>query len=255
MFSLIITLSVFLSVSNAFSNTATSVWNVRPSNSIAMNKFSASNRLHFNTNLQMADKNSKEKESDKSGFERFTQLLEESGKVDPSKKKPPIYEPGPYPVHLLAALAYVIPIVDASDVGKYMFEAYPVVGESFNLVYGPLAALYNGVPFLPFLVFFLMSYICRAPTFPVEVRFHFAQAFMLSIIQFIPSILFGVMEKAGVPGMGVLYNTLFLWVMVSSILMQGLLLNPLSSLKNPFLLNIAGWAMKYMNYTPDLVPK
>jgi hypothetical protein len=52
-----------------------------------------------------------------------------------------------------------------------------------------------------------MSYICRAPTFPVEVRFHVAQAFMLSIIQFVPSLGFGLLEKAGVPGMAVLYNT------------------------------------------------
>ena len=55
-----------------------------------------------------------------------------------------------------------------------------------------------------------MSYICRAPTFPVEVRFHFAQAFMISLIQFIPSLTFGLLEKAGVPGMAVLYNTGYL---------------------------------------------
>lgn len=37
--------------------------------------------------------------------------------------------------------------------------------------------------------------------------------------------------------------------------MQATLLNPLSPVKNPFLLNIVGWAMRYMNYTTDLVPK
>ena len=88
-----------------------------------------------------------------------------------------------------------------------MFEAYPDIGSTFTTVYGPVAAIYNGVPFLPFAIFFAMSYICRAPTFPVEIRFHFAQAFMISIVQFIPSILFGIMDKAGVPGMAVLYNT------------------------------------------------
>jgi hypothetical protein len=88
-----------------------------------------------------------------------------------------------------------------------MFEAYPDIGNAFNLIYGAPAALYTGVPFLPFLIFFVMSYVCRAPSFPVEVRFHFSQAFMLSIIQFIPSVLFGLLEKAGVPGMAVLYNT------------------------------------------------
>jgi hypothetical protein len=153
----------------------------------------------------MAGKNTKEPE--KLGWERLKAALDEADK-DPTKKRtPPIYEPGPYQIHILAALAYLIPIVDASDLGKYMFEAYPQVGEAYQAVFGTAAAVYNGVPFLPFAVFFLMSYICRAPSFPVEVRFHFAQAFMVSLIQFVPSLGFGLLEKAGVPGMAVLYNT------------------------------------------------
>jgi hypothetical protein len=47
----------------------------------------------------------------------------------------------------------------------------------------------------------------------------------------------------------------FIWVLVSSVFMQVCLLNPISGLKNPFLLNVVGWAMRYMNYTSDLVPK
>lgn len=195
------------------------------------------------------------KKEPKVGWERLQAALEEADK-DPKKKRgPPIYEPESYPYHLLSALAYVIPIVDASDLGKYMFEAYPAIGEVYNSLFGGVSAVYNGVPFLPFAIFFLMSYICRAPTFPVEVRFHFAQAFMISLIQFVPSLTFGLLEKAGVPGMAVLYNTVFLWVMVSSVSMQLLLLNPLAASKNPLIVNVVGWAMKYMNYTPDMVPK
>jgi Chloroplast import apparatus Tic20-like len=153
----------------------------------------------------MAEK--KPKEPEKEGWERIQALISEADK-DPKKKKgPPIYEPGTYVTHLLASLAYIIPIVDSQDLGKYMFEAYPAIASVYNGAFGSIAGIYNGVPFLPFAVFFLMSYICRAPTFPVEVRFHFAQAFMLSIIQFVPSLGFGLLEKAGVPGMAVLYNT------------------------------------------------
>ena len=132
-------------------------------------------------------------------------------------------------------------------------KAYPDIGVAFNTIFGPAAAIYNGVPFLPFAVFFLMSYISRAPT--VEVRFHFAQAFMLSIIQFVPSLLFGFMEKAGVPGMAVLYNTVFMWVIASSVIMQLLLLNPIAATKNPMLINVVGFAMRYMNYSSDMAPK
>lgn len=62
------------------------------------------------------------KKEPKVGWERLQAALEEADK-DPKKKRgPPIYEPESYPYHLLSALAYVIPIVDASDIGKYMFE-------------------------------------------------------------------------------------------------------------------------------------
>ena len=213
---------------------------------------------------------------EKFGWERLKAALEEADK-DPKKKRgPPIYEPESYQYHIVSALAYLIPIVDASDLGKYMFEAYPAIGEVYNTLFGGLSAVFNGVPFLPFAVFFLMSYICRAPSFPVEVRFHFAQAFMISLVQFVPSLGFGLLEKAGVPGMAVLYNTgfikfiilfrknikffkfltaVFLWVIVSSLSMQILLLNPLSASKNPLVVNVVGWAMRYMNYTPDMIPK
>jgi hypothetical protein len=201
----------------------------------------------------MSDK--KEKAPEKEGWERIQGLIEEADK-DPKKKKgPPIYEPGTYVTHLLASLAYVIPIVDSQDLGKYMFEAYPAIAGLYNGLFGSLAGIYNGVPFLPFGVFFLMSYIARAATFPVEVRFHFSQAFMLSIIQFVPSLGFGLLEKAGVPNMGIAYNTVFLWVMISSVLMQALLLNPVGTARNPFIVNVVGFAMKYMNYTTDMAPK
>ena len=197
-----------------------------------------------------------DKKEEKLGMERLKDAIEKADKKEEKGgKKPPIYEPGSYPVHLLAALAYVIPIVDASDLGKYMFEAYPAAGAVYNTVFGTVAGVYNGVPFLPFAIFFIMSYICRAPSFPVEVRFHFAQAFMLSIIQFIPSLGLGLLEKGGVPGLGVLYNTAFTWVIASSVFMQLLLINPVSSSKNPFLLNVVGWAMRYMNYSPEMRPK
>ena len=74
--------------------------------------------------LSMADDNKpKEKEPELEGWARLQQQLadaEKSGKGN----RPPVYEPGPYQVHLLSALAYVIPIVDSQDLGKYMFEVY-----------------------------------------------------------------------------------------------------------------------------------
>lgn len=206
----------------------------------------------------MSDGPGKEKKPDLEGFARLRDILDKEAEKDKDPKKrsgPPIYSPGNYGTHAIAALAYAIPIVDASDLGKYMFSAYPVSADAYNAVFGAPAAIYNGVPFLPFAVFFLMSYICRAPTFPVEVRFHFAQAFMLSIIQFVPSLGLGLLEKAGVPGLGVVYNSVFTWVMASCLFMQFSLLNPLSSTKNPVLINVVGWAMRYMNYTTDMKPK
>lgn len=197
------------------------------------------------------DNNDSQSEETKSGLQR---LFDEAEKAKKEGRGPPIYTPGPYTNQLLSALAYVIPIADASDLSKYMFEAYPDIGTAYNTLFGPIAAIYNGVPFLPFAVFFLMSYVCRAPNFPVEIRFHFAQAFMIGLVQFVPSLLFGLLEKAGVPGVAVGYNTAFVWVMISCLAMQAILINPISVSKNPMHVNVVGWAMRYMNYTPDMVP-
>lgn len=253
----LIALSALLQVCHSFS-----LNNVKQTSSIK-SKLVASSTFDYKTAFPMADENNKDSKDnkkpavvEKSMWEQVQEVLSEDAAKDPKKRKgPPIYEPGPYPIHLLAASAYIVPIADSFDLGKYMFEAYPDVLGAYNTLFGPIASIYNGVPFLPFAVFFLMSYICRAPTFSTEVRFHFSQAFMLSIIQFIPSLGLGLLEKGGVPGLGVVYNTVFLWIMISSLSMQFLLLNPLASSKNPFLLNVVGFAMKYMNYTPDLIPK
>ena len=43
--------------------------------------------------------------------------------------------------------------------------------------------------------------------------------------------------------------------MVSSVVMQALLLNPVAATKNPFIINVVGWAMRYMNYSTDMAPK
>lgn len=52
-----------------------------------------------------------------------------------------------------------------------------------------------------------------------------------------------------------LFSSVFLWVIISSVLMQALLLNPAGQARNPFIVNVVGWAMTYMNYTPDMAPK
>ena len=213
--------------------------------SVSIGLTSASSSAVFAPFAAMVDK-----EPEKEGLERLQEQLRMADEMG-DKSKPPLYDPGPYTLQALSALAYVVPIVDAADLGKYMFEAYPEVATAYTTVFGPLSAIYNGVPFLPFAVFFLLSYICRAPSFPVEVRFHVAQAFMLSIIQFIPSFGLGLLEKSGVPGMAVLYNFAFTWVLGSCFFMQATLLNPVSSSKNPVLINVVGWALKYMGYAPD----
>jgi hypothetical protein len=46
-----------------------------------------------------------------------------------------------------------------------------------------------------------------------------------------------------------------MWVIASCVIMQALLLNPLAEAKNPFVINIVGWALRYMNYTPDMAPR
>lgn len=44
----------------------------------------------------------------------------------------------------------------------------------------------------------------------------------------------------------------FLWTMVACLSMQFTLLNPLSASKNPLVVNVFGFALRYMNWTPEL---
>lgn len=182
----------------------------------------------------------------------------------------PLYRPGSYPRRALAALTYLIPLIDASDLGKYMFEAYPEIGSLYNSVLAPFIAIYNGVPFLPFAVFFAMAYVARGPQFPTEIRFHISQAFVLSLLQFVPSLVFPFMERAQVPGIAVWYNTskrqhhlltivhsflyfdiVFLFVVLCSLNMQTLLLLPFGNAKNPVILNTLGLTLNLMNRPTD----
>eukprot|EP01031_Cornospumella_fuschlensis_P028754 gene28754-34715_t len=196
-------------------------------------------------------------ETNSTGVAWLMERLDKANK-DPNNnnRKPPFYEPGPFPQKLIAAAAYIVPLVDAADMGKYVFAAYPQIGEVFNSAFGPLAAVYNGVPFLPFAIFFLMSYISRAPSFPIEVRFHFAQAFIISLVQFVPSLLLGLAEKASVPGVAVLFNAVFFWVAISCLTMQSMIImEPILQTKNPLHYNVYRWAFKYMNYSLSDSPR
>lgn len=68
-----------------------------------------------------------EKDTEKYGWDLIKDALSGDDDKDPKKKPqgPPIYEPESYPIHAVAALAYVVPLLDAFDLGKYIFEAYP----------------------------------------------------------------------------------------------------------------------------------
>jgi hypothetical protein len=145
-------------------------------------------------------------DKNKYGLEWFNEQLAEAQKDD-KPKPPPLYEPGPFTQRLLAAAIYFIPLIDAMDLGKYLFAAYPEIAVVFNSGLGVFASIYNGVPFLPFAIFFLLSYVARAPNVPVEIRFHASQAFLIALVQVIPSLSFPFLEKAMVPFMNVLYNT------------------------------------------------
>ena len=114
------------------------------SNSLRLLSLSTHNRISSNLKLSSSASDSfvplelamaENKKEPKVGWERLQAALEEADK-DPKKKRgPPIYEPESYPYHLLSALAYVIPIVDASDLGKYMFEVRQLLLFTLHIQY------------------------------------------------------------------------------------------------------------------------
>uniref|UniRef100_A0A7S0RS17 Protein TIC 20 n=1 Tax=Chlamydomonas leiostraca TaxID=1034604 RepID=A0A7S0RS17_9CHLO len=126
-----------------------------------------------------------------------------------------------YGDRVIACLPYLLPLLDAIPFGKFIFLQYPFVARAMAPL-GPLATLYNTVPFAPF-VAFLAVYIGIVNNTNLSrfVRFNAAQAVLLDVLLIIPQVIMGsIFRNPGSDSLSLqayisTNNTIFLFVAIS----------------------------------------
>ncbi|KAF8063676.1 TIC20-V [Scenedesmus sp. PABB004] len=123
------------------------------------------------------------------------------------------------PDRALAALPYLLPLLDALPFGRYVFLQFPFVARAMAPL-APLALLYTSVPFAPFLLFLAVySFIVNNASLSRFVRVNAMQAVLLDILLIIPQVLLDdvVHPPAGGPALAAYVsssNTIFIFVAV-----------------------------------------
>eukprot|EP00879_Flechtneria_rotunda_P003855 GHRR01004095.1.p1 GENE.GHRR01004095.1~~GHRR01004095.1.p1 ORF type:complete len:226 (+),score=37.11 GHRR01004095.1:287-964(+) len=123
------------------------------------------------------------------------------------------------PDRVIAALPYLLPLLDALPYGRYIFLQYPFVARAMAPL-APLALLYNSIPFAPFILFLAVySFIVNNQNLSRFIRINAMQAVLLDVLLIIPQVLMDDVVHPPPGGAGLqLYesgtNTIFLFVAV-----------------------------------------
>jgi uncharacterized membrane protein len=87
---------------------------------------------------------------------------------------------------VLAAVPYLLPLLDSFGYGRFLFYQYPVI-RSFISPLAPLLGVYSSVPFAPLLCFFAVYLgIVQNQQWSRFVRFNGMQAMLLDILLILP---------------------------------------------------------------------
>jgi len=130
------------------------------------------------------------------------------------------FEKNPDPAdRLLAGLPYLLPLLDALPLGKYIFIQYPYVARAMAVL-APVQSVYYSIPFLPFIVFLgVYSGIVSNTNLSRFIRYNAMQAVLLDILLIIPQLLLDTVFHAPEGGLGLQAyvsstNTVFLFVAI-----------------------------------------
>lgn len=119
---------------------------------------------------------------------------------------------------VLAAVGYVLPLLDGMQYGRYVFAQYPVSEVLFRPLF-PLLRLYASIPYSNFVVFFaLYLAVVRNPSFGRYVRFNAMQACVLDVLIVLPLIIqriFNPRSGLGLDLLIIFYNTIFIGLLAA----------------------------------------
>ncbi|CAM9610628.1 unnamed protein product [Choristocarpus tenellus] len=82
---------------------------------------------------------------------------------------------------ILGTLPYLLPVLDGLDNGKYLFKLFPGLRDTMYTMLMPGIALWEHIPFLPLVVFILLTIFARQPGVPRLIRFNIQQAILVDL--------------------------------------------------------------------------
>ncbi|MBD1912986.1 MULTISPECIES: Tic20 family protein [unclassified Leptolyngbya] len=114
---------------------------------------------------------------------------------------------------IFACLPYLLPLISCLGFAAPLVSQFPVVGLLFLPIL-PIAAIYQGVPFLSLAIFFaLFLLVVRNESIARFIRFNTMQAILFDIVLALCSIVISYVLRPILPGgllMDTLYNVIFL---------------------------------------------
>ncbi|MBD2383921.1 Tic20 family protein [Cylindrospermum sp. FACHB-282] len=118
---------------------------------------------------------------------------------------------------IFACLPYLLPLIEGTGFGKYLFEQFPVLKIVFLPIF-LLGGIYRSIPYAEIIVFFaLFLLVVRNEKINHFIRFNTMQAILLDIIIFLCSLLLEIL--APIPGAGfaieTVASTIFLGIVAS----------------------------------------
>lgn len=127
---------------------------------------------------------------------------------------------------IVAALPYLLPLLDAMPYAKFLMFQYPFIARAFAPL-APLMYVFHSFPFAPFLIFLAVySGIVNNQSFSRFVRYNAMQAVALDVLLIIPQVILDNLikppqDELGLQAYMTAYNTLFLFVAICTAIGMG----------------------------------
>jgi len=126
-----------------------------------------------------------------------------------------------------ACIPYVLPLLDGDFFGKYIYQRIPPLGAIDALFIAPLVSILTSFPFIPLLLFCLLSIGTRmnAENMSRNVRFNAQQAVLIDVSLILPTLIQDGLVDIDVPRVWAEFGCNFVWYFYMSAIVYSVTMN------------------------------
>lgn len=126
-----------------------------------------------------------------------------------------------------ACIPYVLPLLDGDFFGKYIYQRIPPLGTIDALFIAPMVSILQSFPFIPLLLFCLLSLGTRMNTENMSrnVRFNAQQAVLIDVALILPTIIQDGLVDVDVPRVWAEFGCNFVWYFYMSAIVYSVSMN------------------------------